>query len=174
MLPVPLCKTCGKYCVYSGKVLNYSLDRREGVASQMVQSEKVKVARSVGPLLTALHYLFSHESGKVVAHCLELDIATHGRSIEEAEESLNMLVLYQISTCYVAGNLSQLKFKAPFEYWQALEGARDMGTTHLEVEVPPLLLPVSKNFILPVMRRILITYPPFPTKPPSFPYTYLP
>jgi hypothetical protein len=118
----------------------------------MVQSDKMKVARSIGPLLTALHYLFSHEGDKVVAHCLELDIATHGRNIGEAEESLNMLVLYQISTCYVAGNFSQLKFKAPFEYWQALEGARDMGTTHLEVEVPPVLLPVSKKFALPVMR----------------------
>ena len=124
----------------------------KGVALEMVQSTKVKAGNPVEPLLSALHYLFSHDNGKVVAHCLELDIATHGRNIEEAEESLNMLVLYQISTCYVAGNFSQLKFKAPFEYWQALEGARDMGTTHLEVEVPPLLLPVSKNFVLPVMR----------------------
>jgi hypothetical protein len=104
------------------------------------------------PILTALHYLFTHEGGKVVAHCLELDIATHGSDIPEAEDSLNMLVLYQISTCYTAGNFTQLRFKAPFEYWQALEGARDMGTVHLEVEVPPVILPVNKKVALPVMR----------------------
>jgi hypothetical protein len=102
--------------------------------------------------LTALHYLFSHEGNKVIAHCLELDIATNGGDFEEAQQSLNMLVLHQISTCYVAGNFSQLKFKAPFEYWRALEGARDMGTILLEVEVPPVLLPVTKKFALPVMR----------------------
>ena len=139
--------------MFTGAILSIILlTGTKGVALKMVQSEKVRVMKPIEPLLTALHYLFSHEDGKVVAHCLELDIATHGKNIDEAQESLNMLVLYQISTCYVAGNFSQLKFKAPFEYWQALEGARDMGTVHLEVEVPPVLLPVSKRFALPVMR----------------------
>jgi len=112
----------------------------------------IKPENQPGPILTALHYLFTHEGEKVVAHCLELDIATHGTSIPTAEESLNFLVLYQISTCYMAGNFAQLKFKAPFEYWQALEGARDIGTVHLEVEVPPVVLPVKKKIALPVMR----------------------
>jgi hypothetical protein len=105
-----------------------------------------------GPILTSLNYLFSHEGNKTVAHCLDLDIATHGNNIEEAEESLNALVLYQILSCYVAGNFAQLKFKAPFEYWQALEGARRLETVHLEVEVPPVVLPVSRKVLLPVMR----------------------
>jgi len=118
----------------------------------MVQCSIAVPAVANQPILTALHYLFTHEEGKVVAHCLELDIATHGDNIREAESSLNALVLYQISTCYVAGNFAQLKRKAPFEDWQALEGARDMGTVHLEVEVPPVVLPVSKKVALPVMR----------------------
>ena len=109
-------------------------------------------AAQSGPIITALHYLFSHEDGKVVGHCLELDIATHGTSIPEAEESLNALVLYQIGTCYASGNYGQLKCKAPFEYWQALEGARDIGTVHLEIEVPPVVLPITKKIALPVMR----------------------
>jgi len=118
----------------------------------MVQScEAVPVAVNE-PILTALHYLFSHESGKVVAHCLELDIATHGNDIQEAEESLNALVLFQISTCYTAGNFAQLKFKAPFEDWQELEGARTMDTVHLEIEVPPVVLPITRKVALPVMR----------------------
>lgn len=113
---------------------------------------ETQTANQPEPILTALHYLFTHEGGKVVAHCLELDIATHGTSITDAEESLNALVLYQIGSCYVSGNFAQLRYKAPFEYWQALEGARDMGTVHLEVEVPPVVLPVSKKVALPVVR----------------------
>ena len=105
-----------------------------------------------GPILTSLNYLFSHEGNKTIAHCLDLDIATHGDNIEEAEESLNALVLYQISSCYVAGNFSQLKFKAPFEYCQALEGTRRLETVHLEVEIPPVVLPVTRKVLLPVMR----------------------
>jgi hypothetical protein len=118
----------------------------------MVQSGNAVCGTNHEPILTALHYLFTHEGQKVVAHCLELDIATHGTNIEEAEESLNALVLYQISTCSRSGNFAQLKFKAPFEYWQALEGARNMGTVHLEVEEPPVVLPVTKKVALPVMR----------------------
>jgi hypothetical protein len=113
---------------------------------------KVESVTHPEPILTALHYLFTHEEGRVVGHCLELDIATHGSDIADAESSLNALVLYQIGTCYVAGNFTELKSKAPFEFWQALEGARDMGTVHLEVEVPPVVLPVCKKIALPVVR----------------------
>jgi|HubBroStandDraft_5_1064220.scaffolds.fasta_scaffold318118_1 hypothetical protein len=104
------------------------------------------------PILTSLNYLFSHEAGKTVAHCLDLDIATSAETIAEAEESLNALVLFQIGSCYTAGNFWQLRFKAPFEYWQALEGARRMETVHLEVEVPPVVLPIARKVLLPVMR----------------------
>jgi hypothetical protein len=118
----------------------------------MVHSNRATVLNPIEPILTALHYLFSHEGKKVVAHCLELDVATHGSTVEAAEKSLNFLVLHQIETCVLSGNYEQLKFKAPFEYWQALEGARDMGTVHLEVEIPPVVLPVTKKVALPVMR----------------------
>jgi hypothetical protein len=131
----------------------------KGVGLKMVQSSSMTLPVVANePILTALHYLFSHESGKVVAHCLELDIATHGRDLQDAEESLNALVLFQISTCYTAGNFAQLKHKAPFEDWQELEGAKTMDTVHLEVEVPPVVLPVTRKVALPVMRseRVLV------------------
>jgi hypothetical protein len=105
------------------------------------------------PILTALHYLFSHEEDRTVAHCLDLDIAASGANVSEAEENLNALVLIQISSCFSAGNFAQLKFKAPFEYWKALEGARQLDTIHLEVEVPPVVLPVERRTVLlPVVR----------------------
>src|SRR6185437_1432901 len=103
-------------------------------------------------VLTALHYLFSHEGNRVVAHCLDLDIATSEENIEAAEESLNALVRYQIASCTNTGNLSQLTFKAPLECWQALRGAKLLDTVLLEVEVPPVVLPVTRRVSLPVMR----------------------
>jgi len=104
------------------------------------------------PSLNALHYLFTHEGDKVVAHCLDLDIATHGSSIEEAEESLNALVLVQIETCYTNGNFGQLFLRAPFEEWQELQAAKPLTPTSLEVEVPPILLPVSRKEQVTVLR----------------------
>jgi|SRR5437588_6898053 len=104
------------------------------------------------PILTSLNYLFSHEGKRVVAHCLELDLVTSGDSIDDSETSLNALVLVQIRTCYAAGNWAQLRQKAPFAYWQLLEGAKSLGQSHLEVEVPPIVLPVERKVTLPVVR----------------------
>ena len=72
-------------------------------------------------VLTVLHYLFTRSGGKIVAHCLDLDLVTSGADIEGAEERLNAVVLSQIASCFTAGNFAQLRFKAPLKYWQALE-----------------------------------------------------
>ncbi len=106
------------------------------------------------PFLTALHYLFSHSEDKVIGHCLDLDLVTSGRTIGDAEDRLNAVVLAQIGTCYVGGNFAQLRFRAPSEYWTALSEAKDLGRTHLEVEVPPVVLPVKRSVVsLPVYRH---------------------
>lgn len=106
------------------------------------------------PILTALHYLFSHSAGKVVAHCLDVDLVTSGENIGHAEERLNAVVLAQIGTCFTSGNFTQLRFKAPVEYWQALSVAKELGRVHLEVEVPPFVLPVTRCVAtLPVYRH---------------------
>lgn len=106
------------------------------------------------PILTALHYLFSHVEDRTIAHCLDLDLVTSGATLEEAEEKLNALVLCQIGSCWVSGNFAQLRFKAPLEYWQELKNARHLETTGLEIEVPPVVLPITRKFAvsLPVMR----------------------
>jgi hypothetical protein len=105
-------------------------------------------------ILTALHYLFSHCDGRVVAHCLDLDLVTSGSDIEKAEDRLNSVVLAQIALCFTAGNFGQLRFKAPPQYWNALSDARELPRTHLEVEVPPIVLPVERSHVsLPVYRH---------------------
>jgi len=104
-------------------------------------------------ILTALHYLFSHADGKVVAHCLDLDLVTSGQNLEQAEARLNGVVLEQIASCYTSGNFAQLWFKAPNEYWTALSDATELKRAHLEVEIPPVVLPVQRSVVsLPVYR----------------------
>jgi len=104
-----------------------------------------KATTQSGPILTSLTYLFSHEGNRTVAQCLDLDITTSGGDLEEAEQSLDALVLYQIGSCYSSGNFAQLRVKAPFKYWQALDGANRLDTRHLEVEIPPVVLPVTRR-----------------------------
>jgi hypothetical protein len=98
-------------------------------------------------ILTALHYLFSHSDGKIIAHCLDLDLVTSGENIEKAEERLNAVVLAQIEMCFTSGNFGQLRFQAPTEYWQAMSDAHELGRSHLEVEVPPVVLPVKRSVV---------------------------
>jgi hypothetical protein len=98
-------------------------------------------------ILKALHYLFSHTDGKIVAHCLDLDLVTSGKDIQQAEDRLNAVVLAQIASCYTGGNFAQLRFQAPNEYWEALSNAQELGKTHLEVEVPPVVLPVKRSVV---------------------------
>lgn len=105
-------------------------------------------------ILTALHYLFTHCGGKIVAHCLDLDLVVSGDDLEHAEDRLNAVVLAQIGLCFSSGNFGQLRFKAPAEYWQALSDAKELERTHLEIEVPPIVLPVKRSVVnLPVYRH---------------------
>jgi hypothetical protein len=104
-------------------------------------------------ILTALHYLFSHESGRVVAHCLDLDLVTSGSDMTQAEAKLNAVVLAQIATCYTGGNFTQLRFKAPAEYWNALSDAKELDKAHLKVEVPPVVLPVKRSVVSLLVYR---------------------
>ena len=106
------------------------------------------------PILTELHYLFSRSSGKVVAHCLNLDLVASGDTTELAEARLNAVVVAQIASCWTSGNYWQLRFKAPVEYWQALADAKDLPKFKLEVDVPAVVLPVSRSVVsVPVYRH---------------------
>lgn len=108
-------------------------------------------------MLTALHYLFSHKESKIIAHCLDLDLVTSGEDIKQAEERLNTIVLCQIGLCYASGNFSQLQFKAPKEYWDKVARSQQLDRGQLEVEVPPVVLPVERSVArLPVYRSEIL------------------
>lgn len=51
----------------------------------------------VRPVLTALNYNLSREGDKIIVYCPDLDISSDGRTTEETESRLNVLVLYQIN-----------------------------------------------------------------------------
>jgi len=89
----------------------------------------------------------------MVAHCLDLDLVTSGDNLEQAEQRLNAVVLAQIEGCYSSGNYGQLRFKAPAEYWQTLSDAKELANSHLEVEVPPVVLPVKRSVVNLVVYR---------------------
>ena len=56
----------------------------------------------MGPLttITELHYLFDTSDGKIVAHCLDLDLMASGDTREEAQKRLTACVEQQIVSCY--------------------------------------------------------------------------
>src|SRR5438309_2137092 len=105
------------------------------------------------PTLTALHYLFDHAGDRVVAHCLELDLVTSGANLEDAEASLDAVVRMQFAACFKSGNLRQLLLEAPADYWASLRTGRQIGRKDLDVEVPPVILPVNRSVAnVPVYR----------------------
>ncbi len=108
------------------------------------------------PILKALHYLFARSGERFAAHCLDLDLVTSGKDMKEAEERLNAVVLAHIAACYTAGNFAQLRFSAPEESWNALKSAKHLDRVNLEVEVPPVVLPVTRGEVatLPVYRAL--------------------
>lgn len=77
---------------------------------------------------------------------------TSGADIGSAEEKLNAVVLSQIGTCFADGNFWQLRFKAPAQFWKKMEHAAAMDKTNLKVEIPPVVLPVSRCIDMPVIR----------------------
>lgn len=102
------------------------------------------------PILKALHYYFTREGERVVVHCLDLDLVASGAEMGIAEERLNTAVVAQIAACYMGGNYPQLRFTAPEEYWEAFRAAKQLDSTKLEVEVPPVVLPVNRGIMASV------------------------
>ncbi len=70
------------------------------------------------PKLRELHYLYTTKPhGRVVAHCLDLDIVTAADDIDEAEKRLDFLVTVQIEEALVSGNYTVLTTTAPKSYF---------------------------------------------------------
>jgi hypothetical protein len=100
------------------------------------------------PRLDALHYLFTDKPGRVVAHCLDLDLVAVGKDRAGAEHRLNALVRAQVAGAYSAGNYSLLFFHAPVEFWNAMKQAEDLPKGFLKIETtPPMFLPVEQKLL---------------------------
>ena len=86
-------------------------------------------------ILNRLHYLFTKSDGKFVAHCLDLDLASSGKTIQEAMERLNACVEQQIVSCYQEKNYSQLFSQAPDLYWEDFDKAKEMPPSVLQINI---------------------------------------
>src|ERR1039458_5692140 len=65
----------------------------------------------LNPKLRALQYLFfCKASGRVVAHCLNLDIVTAANDVDEAEKRLDLLVRKRIECALAVGNWARQVF----------------------------------------------------------------
>lgn len=99
------------------------------------------------PQLIALHYLFTEKENKTVAHCLDLDLVVVGKDRDTAERRLNAVVRAQIAVAYRTGNHDLLFFQAPLEYWDAMESGETLPTVRLEIETPPMVIPVRQRSV---------------------------
>ena len=105
----------------------------------------------------ALHYLFTNKGERVVAHCLDLDLVVTGKNQPEAEHRLNAVVRAQFANSYRTGNIAPLYHRAPFKFWSELKIAHPLPPSVLELEEPPLVLPVEHKakIQMPLIRAEL-------------------
>jgi hypothetical protein len=109
------------------------------------------------PKIFALHYLFTPKAGRVVAHCLDLDLVVEGKDESIAEARLNMVVRAAFAQAASAGDLALALFPAPPHFWGELKHAKALPTATLVIETPPMVLQVEQSVIseMPVLRAEL-------------------
>ena len=106
----------------------------------------------LNPKLRALQYLFfCKASGRVVAHCLNLDIVTAANDVDEAEKRLDLLVRKRIECALAVGNYAALNTTAPESYWTMFNDSirsgrvRQSNNPTLMVRVPDVV-PMDQSF----------------------------
>jgi hypothetical protein len=111
------------------------------------------------PQIFALHYIFAPKPGRVVAHCLDLDLVVEGKDEKTAEERLNTVVRAAFGQAARAGSLALAYFPAPPHFWGELKRAKALPTATLVIETPPMVLQVEQAVIseMPVLRAELET-----------------
>lgn len=92
------------------------------------------------PKLRTLHYLFrTRAEGRVVAHCLDLDLVVSAPNRSEAEKRLDAVVVFYVESAYLAGNWDALNTAAPESYWTIFSKAE-----RIEPARPPLVFTVPE------------------------------
>lgn len=65
-----------------------------------------------------VNLLIKKVEGLFVAHCLEMDIVTTGKTIEEVQKDIIDLICAQVDYAFAHENLDHLYHPAPVEVWQ--------------------------------------------------------
>jgi len=128
---------------------------RGGVVTEVSELASDKYRKDIMltfvPKLRELHYLYTQKSrGRVVAHCLDLDIVTAANDIDEAEKRLDCLVIVHVEEALGIGNYAALNIAAPGSYWNTFNEAfrngqiRKSNNPTLRFKMPDVV-PLEQN-----------------------------
>lgn len=101
-----------------------------------------------GKVVPSMNVLAFKEGKAHLAICLELDIATHGNSKQDALKSLAEMVQVQIE--YAEENNTQLYRPAPKEFWQKLHELQADEVKQILTSHPPRSAKQIFRGIMPV------------------------
>ena len=73
-----------------------------------------------------VHILYEKDDDIYNAHCLEFDITTDGKSLEEAEKNIIDCIINHVEFCIEIGNFDKIYHPAPEEYWNKLLCSRPL------------------------------------------------
>jgi len=111
------------------------------------------------PKLRTLHYLFQERAaGRVVAHCLDLDLVVSAPDLAEAEKRLDTIVVFYVESAYSAGNWNALTTVAPESYWEAFSKAKRIEPLRpaLSFTVPEIIPLQSTRSQVPVLSAMTV------------------
>ena len=97
----------------------------------------------------SIHVLGYREGDLYVAHCLEFDIVSDGKTKEEASQNCIECVQYHIEFCIEKGSLENATNPAPREYWQMFYSKE---RSPRESKMPPKEIPK------PVLKEVCYAY----------------
>lgn len=101
-----------------------------------------------------LHILVVHDKSKniFIAHCLDMDIASQGKTQQEAVSELKKLIYTQIEYCVENDILDTLFRPAPKEYWDIYYRSQATGILN------QLSLQKNKHVIKDIVSHLELAY----------------
>jgi hypothetical protein len=123
------------------------------------KDEEENIMSASLPKLRTLHYLFQERAeGRVVAHCLDLDLVVSAPDLKEAEKRLDSMVVFYVESAYSAGNWDALNTSAPERYWEMFSTGKRIQPQHLKIsftlpEIVPLQSTLSEMPVLAAMAN---------------------
>src|SRR5260370_30899755 len=104
-----------------------------------------KVTKGISPTLSVpaatrplrvVHYLISETDDRYKAHCLDLDLLSFGKDLNEASRKLDDLVKAHIEVSLATGQITDnLATEAPLKYWKDYYEAKPVATAPRTIHV---------------------------------------